>query len=83
MWPASSRRTGSTRCWGSSCFCWSASCCCRKAPTSPISTFGYEIQPLEKATFYFVVAALVIVDIVQGRYQKKIEAEKAAGKSSH
>jgi predicted tellurium resistance membrane protein TerC len=38
--------------------------------------FGYEIHPLEKATFYFVVAALVIVDIIQGRYQKKIDHEK-------
>jgi hypothetical protein len=26
--------------------------------------------PMAKSTFYFVVAALVIVDIVQGRYQK-------------
>jgi predicted tellurium resistance membrane protein TerC len=37
--------------------------------------FGYEITPLEKSTFYFVVAALVIVDIIQGRYQRKILAE--------
>ena len=42
-----------------------------------LSFFGYEITPLEKSTFYFVVAALVIVDIIQGRYQKKLLAEKA------
>ena len=43
-----------------------------------LSFFGYEITPLDKSTFYFVVAALVIVDIIQGRYQKKLLAEKAA-----
>ena len=41
-----------------------------------LDLFGYEIHPLEKSTFYFVVAALVIVDIVQGRYQKKITLEE-------
>ncbi|MCB1434059.1 MAG: tellurium resistance protein TerC [Alphaproteobacteria bacterium] len=40
-----------------------------------LDLFGYEIRPLEKSTFYFVVAALVIVDIVQGRYQKKLKVE--------
>ena len=40
-----------------------------------LDLFGYEIHPLEKSTFYFVVVALVIVDIVQGRYQKKINIE--------
>ncbi len=42
-----------------------------------LDLFGYEIHPLEKSTFYFVVAALVIVDIVQGRYQKKLNVEAA------
>ena len=41
-----------------------------------LDLFGYEIHPLEKSTFYFVVAALIIVDIIQGRYQKKIVAEE-------
>jgi predicted tellurium resistance membrane protein TerC len=45
-----------------------------------LSFFGHPIEPLEKSTFYFVVTALVIVDIIQGRYQKKIELEKAAHK---
>jgi hypothetical protein len=31
---------------------------------------------MAKSTFYFVVAALVIVDIIQGRYQKKIMLEE-------
>lgn len=34
--------------------------------------FGNQIHPMSKTTFYFVIAVLVIVDIVQGRYQKKI-----------
>ena len=43
-----------------------------------LSFFGYAIIALEKSTFYFVVIALVIVDIIQSRYQKKLLAQKAA-----
>jgi predicted tellurium resistance membrane protein TerC len=42
-----------------------------------LSFFGYPIEPMAKSTFYFVVVALVIVDIIQSRYQKKLLAEKA------
>ncbi len=31
---------------------------------------------MSKATFYFVVVTLVHVDIVQSRYQKKLNAER-------
>jgi hypothetical protein len=31
---------------------------------------------MSKTTFYFILAILVIVDVVQGRYQKKILSEK-------
>jgi predicted tellurium resistance membrane protein TerC len=41
-----------------------------------LDLFGYEIVPLEKSTFYFVVATLVIVDVIQGRYQRKIDRER-------
>ena len=34
--------------------------------------FGEYIVPMSKTTFYFVIAILVLIDIVQGRYQKKI-----------
>lgn len=37
-----------------------------------LKIFGNEIVPMSKTTFYFVIAVLVIVDIVQGRYQKKL-----------
>ena len=36
------------------------------------SFFGYEIEAMTKSTFYFVIAVLVFIDIVQGRYQKKL-----------
>ena len=41
-----------------------------------LKLFGNEIVPMSKTTFYFVIGILVITDIVQGRYQKKILAEK-------
>ena len=40
--------------------------------------FDYEIKPMAKATFYFVIGILVVVDVIQGRYQKKLLAEQAA-----
>ncbi len=41
-----------------------------------IKIFGNEITPMSKTTFYFVIIVLVIVDIVQGRYQKNLLAQK-------
>ena len=35
------------------------------------------ITPMTKTTFYFVIGVLVLTDIVQGRYQKRILAERA------
>jgi predicted tellurium resistance membrane protein TerC len=37
--------------------------------------FGHVVEPMAKSTFYFVIVILVLVDIVQGRYQKKLMAE--------
>lgn len=34
--------------------------------------FENAVTPMSKTTFYFVIAILVIVDVVQGRYQKKL-----------
>lgn len=42
--------------------------------------FGYPVEAMQKTTFYFVIAVLVIVDIVQGRYQRKLLAETAAAR---
>ena len=41
-----------------------------------IKLFGNPIESMSKTTFYFVIVVLVITDIVQGRYQKKILAEQ-------
>ena len=41
-----------------------------------LKLFGNEIVPMSKTTFYFVIAILVIVDVVQGKYQKKLLAKK-------
>jgi predicted tellurium resistance membrane protein TerC len=38
--------------------------------------FGNKVEPMSKATFYFVIITLVIIDIVQGRYQKNLLAKK-------
>ena len=43
---------------------------------SHLKLFGNEIVPMSKTTFYFVIAVMVIIDIVQGRYQKKLLAMK-------
>lgn len=41
-----------------------------------LSFFGNEIVQMSKTTFYFVIVILLIVDVVQGRYQKKIIQEQ-------
>ena len=45
-----------------------------------IKLFGNEIVPMSKTTFYFVIFILIITDIVQGRYQKKLLKQKEASK---
>lgn len=40
-----------------------------------LKLFGEEIVPMSKTTFYFVIVVLVIVDVVQGRYQKNLLKE--------
>ncbi len=42
-----------------------------------LKIFGNEIVPMSKTTFYFVIGILVVTDVVQGRYKKKIMAEQA------
>lgn len=49
-----------------------------------LKVFGNPIESMSKTTFYFVIVVLVIVDVVQGRYQKKILAENSSGlKDTH
>ncbi len=46
-----------------------------------LAFFGFPVEPMAKTTFYFVVGALLLVDIVQGRYQKKLLAEGQKSRS--
>ena len=45
-----------------------------------LKLMGHEIHAMNKTTFYFVLIVLVIVDVAQGRYQKKINMELAKDK---
>lgn len=40
-----------------------------------LTIFGNEVTAMSKTTFYFVIAVLVLIDIVQSRYQKKLNKE--------
>ncbi|MDP7034264.1 MAG: tellurium resistance protein TerC [Planctomycetota bacterium] len=37
--------------------------------------FGYSIEAMSKSTFYFVIIILVLVDMAQSRYQKKLTSQ--------
>ncbi len=41
-----------------------------------LTLFGHAVEPMAKSTFYFVIFVMVLVEIVQGRYQKKLMARK-------
>lgn len=45
---------------------------------SELLLFGHPIEPMNKATFYFVIAIMVLSDIVQSRYQKRIMRKQQA-----
>ena len=42
--------------------------------------FGYEVIPMSKTTFYFSVVVLVLVEIIQSGYTRKLNAERFAGR---
>ena len=41
-----------------------------------VKLFGYEVEAMSKSTFYFVLVVLIIVDVVQSQYQKRLLARK-------
>ena len=41
-----------------------------------LKIFGNEVTTMSKTTFYFVIFVLVLIDIVQSRYQKKLNRER-------
>ena len=45
---------------------------------SHLEFFGYPVEAMSKSTFYFVLFVLIVVDVVQGQYQKKLLKAEAA-----
>ncbi|MBX2868977.1 MAG: hypothetical protein KTR18_09890 [Acidiferrobacterales bacterium] len=43
-----------------------------------LKLFGYDIVPMSKATFYFVIFVVVLVDLVQTRYASNLMKQKLA-----
>ena len=41
-----------------------------------LKLFGYAVEPMSKATFYFVIVVVVLVDLVQTRYAANLLREK-------
>ena len=41
-----------------------------------LRVLGHVVEPMAKSTFYFVIVILVLIDIVQARYQKKLLARR-------
>lgn len=49
-----------------------------------LKLFGYEVEAMSKATFYFVIFVMVCVSVVQSKYRTKlIAARDAAAKAGH
>lgn len=42
-----------------------------------LTLFGYAVEPMAKSTFYFSIAVLVVVDVIQSGYQRKLNLERA------
>ena len=47
-----------------------------------LTLFGNTITPMTKTTFYFVIAVLVLTDIVQSRYRRKLLAQRGLTKDA-
>lgn len=41
-----------------------------------LQLFTYHVEPMAKSTFYFTIAVLVVIDVVQSRYRKKLLAQR-------
>ena len=46
-----------------------------------IKVLGYDLLPMSKTTFYFSVVVLVLVEIVQSGYSRKLAAERRAAQA--
>lgn len=41
-----------------------------------LELFGYKVEPIAKTTFYFSIFVLFVVEVVQTRYQRKLENQR-------
>ena len=41
-----------------------------------LKLLGFAVEPMAKSSFYFVLGVLVIVEVIQGRYRKKLEIQR-------
>jgi predicted tellurium resistance membrane protein TerC len=41
-----------------------------------LQLFGFHVEPMAKTTFYFAIAVLFLVDILQSGYQKKLSVQR-------
>jgi predicted tellurium resistance membrane protein TerC len=48
-----------------------------------LTLLGSPITPMTKSTFYFVIAVLVLTDIVQSRYRRKLLAQRGLTGDAH
>lgn len=46
-----------------------------------LKLFGHAIEPMAKSTFYFVLVVLIIVDVVQAKFQKNLLAQQESGRN--
>lgn len=44
--------------------------------TLAIKVFGHDIVPMSKSTFYFSVVVLVLVEVIQSGYKRRLDAER-------
>ena len=47
-----------------------------------LELFGYAVEPMSKTTFYFSIAVLVAVDVIQSGYQRKLALERAHARAT-
>ena len=50
---------------------------------SHLTLFGTEVTPMSKGTFYLAISVMVVVEMVQSRYQRKLIASKGKSKISN
>jgi predicted tellurium resistance membrane protein TerC len=43
-----------------------------------IKLLGYPVEAMSKSTFYFVLVILILVDVVQSQYQKRLMKQREA-----